>query len=384
MRVKSGQMVMGAVALVIALVFAIVLFGPKGEVATDGFVPAQQTASGAPGTPQLALDKEFVDMGVVSNTENSTTVVAVRNEGNAPLVISSVRGSCSCIWGKVDETTIPPGGSTNLTIELDPYQIPGFDTKKLILIHSNDDARKVANMDVVAKIEPEFAFEPPTLQFGTIEKGQTPEASAIIRQIREEPFEIEKVQVHGPNSKGVSVTFEPVPEQEWKQPGKREFRITAKVLPAIGTGRMVVPIDVFPTIERFKNGFRTAAMAEVTTFYKVEPERVVQMSRVKPGSASVVRVTVTAERPIEIQNAKASLATVTARAIPDPDDPNKAYLDFDIASDVKPGRIKGQIAFTVSSQGQTYEEELLLYGLVVAEDGAAAPEPAASTPGEGA
>ena len=383
MRVRSGQMVTGAVVLVFVLVFSIVLFGPRNEVTTDGFVPSQQPASGASGTPQLALEKEFVDMGVVSNTQNSTTVVAVRNEGNAPLVISSVRGSCSCIWGKVDETTIPPGGSTNLTIELDPYQIPGFDTKKLILIHSNDDARKVANMDVVAKIEPEFSFEPPTLQFGTIEKGQTPEASAILRQVREEPFEIERVQVHGPNSRGLDVTFEPVPEQEWKQPGKKEFRVTARILPAIGTGRLVVPIDIFPTIERFKTGFRTAAMGEVTTFYKVEPERVVQISRVTPGSASVVRVTVTAERPIEIQNAAASVATVTARAIPDPDDPSKAHIDFDIAPDAKPGRIKGQISFTVLSQGQTYEEELLLYGLIVAED-ESAPEPAAASPGEGA
>jgi hypothetical protein len=63
----------------------------------------------------------------------------VRNEGSAALKIDSVTTTCGCTKAAVQEELVPPGGSTELKVTMDPQQdnLAGS-LFRIVFIRSND------------------------------------------------------------------------------------------------------------------------------------------------------------------------------------------------------------------------------------------------------
>lgn len=71
------------------------------------------------GQPSLALETDQIKIGQVVNGEIVTRQIAVRNDGESPLVIEAVSTSCGCTQASVDPMQIPPGSSATLQVEFD-------------------------------------------------------------------------------------------------------------------------------------------------------------------------------------------------------------------------------------------------------------------------
>ena len=315
------------------------------------------------GTSQIEVEPEQVDMGLISNSSITEQSVTVRNVGTAPLEIPFLSGGCKCIIAKLAQKTIAPGCSTELTLGFDPMEFPGFETKKRALLRTNDPKRPAVQIEVSAKIDPEFALEPAFIKFDDIQKGDTVEESMLLRQTQDEPLELLGLDVGKIPRPWLELSYRLRPEEEWAADGKREYVITAKILPEARAGQLVAPFLIKTNCERLKSGFRTTVLAPVKTFYEVLPRGFVQLSRVSPGQRNAASASVTADRPIDLKDVQVEVAHVEATVHKD-EDPKVVLLDFHIAKDAPPGRLKGKVSFNVCSEDRTVPDFVLLFGSV--------------------
>ena len=364
MRIRSSHVV-GIVFLAIVVFVLAIAFVDRG--AEPGGPGGAAAVAQTP--PKLRLEHETLDMGVISNTETTSMPVTLQNTGGQALEILSASGSCPCTWAEVDEKRIPPRGSTTLRVTMDPFQISGFESSKTVSIRSNDPARRVTVLKVVAKIEPEFHIDPLTLNLGQHRKGEEAAVSMVLRQAREERVEVTNLRHASREPEGVELTYALRPEATWQTPGKAEWEITARLKPDIPVGRIVHYFDIITNVERLKSGLRSAVTGEVITFYKVTPAGVLPLQAVTPGQADVAVVTVSSPVPITIAN-PAFTTDGLAASVRSEDEGRRSIIDVSVLPEATPGRLDGRLSFDVTGEGQTVTESLRVMGVV------RAPQPA--------
>lgn len=187
------------------------------------------------GLPKIELQTTHHDMGVVPGNEIAVQSVKIFNRGTAPLKISRVQTSCGCTSGEMEQNIIPPNGEGRLIIKVDPKKIPGFQTTKVLTIHNNDPLNPNPTMDVTTTVAPEMEVAPDVIDFDEIPAGQGFKHSIRVRQLQEAPLELTGAAFQK-DLPFLSSSFTPVPEAEWRTPGKREFTVNVELSPDAPAG----------------------------------------------------------------------------------------------------------------------------------------------------
>lgn len=103
----------------------------------------------------ISLETKKFDIGDVVNGEVVSREVAVRNNGEAPLVVETVSTSCGCTQASLEPMTIPPGEVGVLHINFDSGahgpDLSGKVTRQ-IFINSNDPQQPEALVEFSANI----------------------------------------------------------------------------------------------------------------------------------------------------------------------------------------------------------------------------------------
>ncbi|WP_176014991.1 DUF1573 domain-containing protein [Victivallis sp. Marseille-Q1083] len=89
--------------------------------------------------PQLELDSASADFGTFPANQQQSTEFILTNIGDEPLDIKSIRSTCGCAVGKLEQTELQPGDSAKLAASIVPESIAGPFAKALF-IQSNDPA----------------------------------------------------------------------------------------------------------------------------------------------------------------------------------------------------------------------------------------------------
>lgn len=112
---------------------------------------------GSAGAPRIELETTSLELGEMPNGEIAERVVAVRNDGDAPLVVTSITTSCGCTTAALEPMTIGPGESGALRIAFDSGahgpELRGPLMREVTLV-SNDPALPEAVVAVTATILP--------------------------------------------------------------------------------------------------------------------------------------------------------------------------------------------------------------------------------------
>jgi mono/diheme cytochrome c family protein len=87
--------------------------------------------------PHLQLPKNPVSLGVVVMDTVSKHRIALQNTGGTTLILKEIRPSCGCTAVLADESRIPPGKTTFLTVRMDTSLKLGS-IRKTVDIESND------------------------------------------------------------------------------------------------------------------------------------------------------------------------------------------------------------------------------------------------------
>jgi hypothetical protein len=351
--------------LIIAFILIVAGFLAFAVFTGDAAGPEAEKRAQAPEEPRISVETEHVDMGLISNEEKTTEIVAVSNEGTAPLRIKAVTGSCSCIRGQmVDEVeVIRPGESADLAITMDPFLVPGFETSKSITVYSDDPQLPRVILTVVCDIEPEFSLEPPFINFGTVEKGEEAVEEMVLRQITDKPVAIERLEFVSPAFQDtLELSFDEVPPEERVNPERAEYLIKARVLPTAMVGPWEARFRIRTNLKRLRGGFPTIVMAQVESFYSVDKKQIIPLRNMQPGLEDIERIRVASEQPITLKDASVSgeALVVEVQQI----DKNTAEVVIHVAETAEPGRVRESLSFTVVGPERSVPEKLEVTGLL--------------------
>ena len=359
MRLRSSHIVVVIGTAILAFII-LVIVREKGREETGAGGRAVMTS-----TAEIVVEPESFTLGTISNEKITTVELTVTNRGASPLHVTKVFGWCACIIAKLEggSTTLAPGASVKVPIDIDPFKFPGFELKKRLSVESNDPTRKVVNIMIHALIDPEFAIEPDYIEFGSVRKGETVEGTLTLRQVGEQPIEITELKLVRGAMPGMELSTEKRPQEEWAAPDKPEYVIKARILPDIPAGRLIAPFRIMTSVKRMKTGFPSSVLAKIDSFYTIEPAEHMLMIRAYPGEKDVASAVIESDKPLEIFNLASSAKGVDV-TIQKGEKPNQFRIELDITPEAKPGRVSGNVTFEARSGEMTARDSLRVFGVI--------------------
>lgn len=123
------------------LALAAVFILSKGEENLDNFVAG------------ISFPKPVRDLGTINKDDEPVVLeFPFVNDGNAPLVLTYVHASCSCVRVEYPRAPIAPGDSSKISATFIPASVSSREFKRDILVKSN--AKKpMTRLFIVGKME---------------------------------------------------------------------------------------------------------------------------------------------------------------------------------------------------------------------------------------
>lgn len=119
------------------------------------FAALNLNSQGAPAEgPKITFETEVIDFGNVNQGSEQIRTFKFTNTGNAPLIISSIKGQCGCTtipdsWPK---DPIPPGGTGTFQVKYDTQSRVGMFDKKIII--TSNAVNGVAEVKIKGNVLP--------------------------------------------------------------------------------------------------------------------------------------------------------------------------------------------------------------------------------------
>ncbi|WP_027420811.1 DUF1573 domain-containing protein [Crocinitomix catalasitica] len=135
-----------ALSLIVAASFGLNAQVTGGITTTDAAVPADG--------PKISLDKDVHDYGTIEQGAEGTCVFKVTNTGNAPLIISTCKGSCGCTVPKCTKEPVAPGASTEISVHYDTKRVGAINKTVTITSNAVDSPRKVIRIKGMINAKP--------------------------------------------------------------------------------------------------------------------------------------------------------------------------------------------------------------------------------------
>ena len=150
-----------------AVLFALVLFA--GFVSCTRHTPASPYAA----VPQTAYDFSQLDAG-----NQATHDFYIKNTGGAPLLIEGIMSSCRCIFARVANRRIEPGGNAVLSVRLDTKGLSG-PVDQRIIVYSNAANERTITFKITAYVKQLYSLQPDTVDFGDIHTNTSPAQTVV-------------------------------------------------------------------------------------------------------------------------------------------------------------------------------------------------------------
>lgn len=312
--------------------------------------------------PIIEVETDEFDMGLISNAEPTSKPLKVFNRGKLPLKIYNIETSCACTQGEIPEaqSVIPVGGEGIVTVTVDPYRIPGFVSDKVLTISSNDPNQTQVKVTVHADVDPEFVLEPAVFDFGKVNKGESPALTVRFRQLQDAPINITEVNSFGqlaPSEAAdeLQLSFEPVPEDQWAEPDKREYDIHAQLAPDAPVGTLYRRVFLVSDLPRVV-AMNIPTRAEVVAPYALDPVPPKQVV-IKGTEGAVGTATVTAESAVSIENVQVPEGILVATVRPQ-ESPDTVRIDLSVDNAAPAGAIQETVSFDVVMGDARYTESV--------------------------
>lgn len=90
--------------------------------------------------PKIQASHLFVDLGSIGADEVVTHEIAIKNVGDAPLIVSRAYTTCGCTTAHITASELQPGDVVLVTITLDAgyHDVRGQTVRRGVVIESND------------------------------------------------------------------------------------------------------------------------------------------------------------------------------------------------------------------------------------------------------
>lgn len=104
------------------------------QVSNIAFYPSSQPQ------PKIQATHQFYDLGDIGAEEVVVHQIAVKNIGDAPLIISRAYTTCGCTTAHIGASELQPGEATMVTVTLDAgyHDVRGQTVRRGVIIENND------------------------------------------------------------------------------------------------------------------------------------------------------------------------------------------------------------------------------------------------------
>lgn len=165
-------------------------------------VPALPPAGG-----RISFDETSFDFGQIEQGKEFTHDFVIRNKGTGLLTIQDAVSSCGCTVALPQSREIAVGSSSTIKVTFKSLSFSG-PVAKTVTVRSNDAAQPAVTIDIRANVQPFYVIEPSVLNLGDIERGKGAERDVTVRQFKNQPFKIERLQVSHPDLKAAFTPIE--------------------------------------------------------------------------------------------------------------------------------------------------------------------------------
>ena len=339
------------------------------QVHEEGQVGAVPDASVAPvgapldQVPKIRVETNEWDVGTIANDALHHAKLKIYNDGKMPLKITKIDTTCACTQGSIppERDVIQPGQSTWIDVVVDPRRIPKFETRKVLTIISSDPHQSAVQVGVTSHVDPEYSIDTDDIDAGDIKKGDVVKKTIRFRQIQDQPVTVKGVTVatQGPRMAkvpGVAVEAVPVPEAQWKTPGKREYDINFTIGPDLPAGPFMRYVLLSTDIPRF-SGQSLKVHGTVLAPYKVNPLYPVRAMLTPHGTSKKLRAVVHfhADTPIALTHARSKDDALVLEVAPGKT-ANDADLIASLPAGAMPKTLDDTIRVEVDVDGHAYDE----------------------------
>jgi hypothetical protein len=100
----------------------------------------------------IRVEPESFDFGKALPNKTLRKEFALRNFGDAELVIEDISTTCGCTAALTADSKVPPGGSTQLRVALETRSYTGK-VERQVLVKSNDPKTPILTVRVSATVE---------------------------------------------------------------------------------------------------------------------------------------------------------------------------------------------------------------------------------------
>ncbi|MBL7661983.1 DUF1573 domain-containing protein [bacterium] len=298
--------------------------------------------------PQIYVDAVTHKFGTVSEGFKVKHDFAVKNLGQAPLVLRQLQAGCGCTAALADSSTIAPGGATLIHVTFDTSGFYGYKSKD-IRIESNDPRQPVLVLNLEGIVEREINIDPPRLYFGQIRKGS--EASQSVKLNLKQNVKILEV-----TSRSDDFTITKQAEDQLlvsiKSSAKVGLLKSRIVVRTTSTSTPVVSIPIFAEIV----GDLVLTPSDISFGMLVNPNSQQLTQRVEIQSASA--------QAFKIISAKSSLEAVTVMVIKPELEANTHQLLLDVDKNYV-GPLSGEVSIQTSLSDPAEQNiTLRFYGMI--------------------
>ena len=160
--------------------------GSLSIVSNDPASPATVSLSGtgtSSGTPSVSVSATALDFGSVATGQTKDLILTVNNSGSGPLTLNGLNTTAPfSVVSPATPLNIGAGGSANVTIRFAPTAATSFGSA--LTISSNDPAKPTLTVSLtgtgVATGTPSIAVSANSLDFGTVNVGQTKDLTLVV------------------------------------------------------------------------------------------------------------------------------------------------------------------------------------------------------------
>jgi hypothetical protein len=232
------------------------------------------------------------DFGVVARGAEVTHRFRIKNLYKETVQISTVTTSCGCTAPQFDQTPVPSGGETYVTISMDTLKFQHLKTSTVTVQFAQPRFAEV-KIPVQVYIRSDVVFTPPSVNFGAIAAGEKSDRSLEIAYAGRPDWKIVKVITGDPNIEAKAV------ETSRNGGGQVNYRLDVKLSPDAPVGLLRKQLTLV-TDDASGGEIPVWVQAHLEGDVTITPSAV-QLGTVSPGGETIKTVLLRGHKPFVIE-----------------------------------------------------------------------------------
>jgi len=181
------------------------------------------------GPVAVIVNGEHHDFGTMDRYAHSSHSFKVRNDGDAPLTLSTGTPTCKCTVFSSDKSVLQPGEQTEIKIEWD-VKTSDAEFEQSGPLNTNDPRRPIIHLSIHGRVTDAVRPDRFDVHFSDLSANESATGSVNIYAFRTDDLKVEKHELSDPElAKYVTISFVPLTSDELAREPEAKGGVKMKV-----------------------------------------------------------------------------------------------------------------------------------------------------------